>query len=942
MLTYSQNFEDVILARLFCEQKTGFYIDVGACHPEALSVTKHFYDLGWRGINIEPIPSLINLFNKSRPRDINLNVAIDVSDGKRLFYEAEDFDALSTFDPEQAEFLRSTGHQLSEYFVDTVSLNYVFEKFGCDSVDFLKIDVEGSEESVLRSLDLAKHRPRVLVIEAMQPAREFPGWGNHRQVSNWPWEDLVTSNGYIFAYFDGISRFYVRSEDKALLPRFELPPGCFDSIHRPEEYYLTQELQTKTQELQTKTQELLAKTQEVHVAYEQITTLRQEIAYYKNLGARDRFAFFLSYVKIRSKQILRDRFMQMLDIKDKPAKELPKITVVTPAFNCRDYIAETIESVLSQDYPCIEYIIVDGRSTDGTLDIIKSYAERQDFRHQITHVISEADEGMYDALSKGFRRATGEILCYLNADDLFECGGLRSVGQYFADNPKAFVIYHEDIVLIDGWKYPNRMQPSNICTFDLLSGHILFQDGIFWRKSAYEAVGGFRRDLRLAGDFDLWLRLSDRYKFIKRPGHVSCFRVSDNQLSKNLSAYNEEMGDSVKSFILAKNIISRRLLRLGTRLLPLVRRVVRPYQDRLFFPFNESDAPASHARVVKTNSQTPKSPIDGRPVERLLFSTPDTRFGERDINYIYYDSRNRIAVSDPPVAPEELDSLYKRYYSNPPSEMVEATGNSPYIGYNRMSPWEKIILHAPIEYIERLLPNSWIDNTLSELQQILEASKVDTTYPLRVLDAGCFEGHLLSQIRENTCWAGFGIEPNDEAVRLAKEKGHHVWHGHAENAAEIIPCDQQFDVIYMGQSIEHVNDPVHVLRRLRLLLAPGGALVMSTPNLDSRQIDWFGPTWAHWHLPYHRYIFSRTGLQALAHQAGLLPIRFMSFSHPYWTTMSVAQNWLGLGGSASHAVDFNRKFVVRAQRISLLNRLIWNRLGKGDYCFILLKDGSND
>jgi FkbM family methyltransferase len=115
MLTYAQNFEDVVLARAFEGRSTGFYIDIGASHPEHLSVTKHFYDRGWRGVNVEPIPRAYQRFVEARLRDVNLNVAVGRERGEREFFECTDFDALSTFDPRQAEFLRKQGHTVVSY-----------------------------------------------------------------------------------------------------------------------------------------------------------------------------------------------------------------------------------------------------------------------------------------------------------------------------------------------------------------------------------------------------------------------------------------------------------------------------------------------------------------------------------------------------------------------------------------------------------------------------------------------------------------------------------------------------------------------------------------------------------------------------------------------------------------------------------------------------------
>src|SRR6185437_11070841 len=110
----------------------------------------------------------------------------------------------------------------------------------------------------------------------------------------------------------------------------------------------------------------------------------------------------------------------------------------------------------------------------------------------------------------------------LNADDVLEPGGLLRVGEYFRDHRWAKVIYHEDTVTMDGWRFPNVAQPY-VDVYKLLAGHTLFQDGIFFRRSAYRMVGGINRDLKRAGDWDLWVRMARMFGLRRARGHVSSF-----------------------------------------------------------------------------------------------------------------------------------------------------------------------------------------------------------------------------------------------------------------------------------------------------------------------------------------------------------------------------------------------------------------------------------
>ena len=242
MLTYSQNFEDVMLARLFAKQVDGFYIDVGGWHPEIHSVTKFFYDLGWRGINVEPIRSHWEAFEEARPRDANLNAALSDRAGTARFYECTTDTALSTMDPAQAAELNRRNLPIREYDVPMLTLDRIIEEHSPATIDFLKIDVEGAEAMVLAGVDLSRHRPRVLVIEATKPATPVDDWDRIDDIANWAaWEPKVLSAGYQFAYYDGLSRFYVRDEDAALAQRLRLPPGVYDRIEYPETMLLRQD-----------------------------------------------------------------------------------------------------------------------------------------------------------------------------------------------------------------------------------------------------------------------------------------------------------------------------------------------------------------------------------------------------------------------------------------------------------------------------------------------------------------------------------------------------------------------------------------------------------------------------------------------------------------------------------------------------------------------------
>jgi FkbM family methyltransferase len=219
-ISYSQNAEDVLLWRALGHVKNGFYIDVGANDPEEHSVTKAFYEAGWRGVSIEPLPSFHQAFLEQRPRDVNLAVAAGSANGELTLYDTPQVRGWASPDQAVAELHRSEGHEVVEMKVPVRTLASVCEQYVQGEIHFLKIDVEGFEGEVIKGMDFARWRPWVLVIEATLP--------NSRETNHAAWESMVTGQRYRFAWFDGLNRYYVAEEHAELLEHFGIQPNVFD------------------------------------------------------------------------------------------------------------------------------------------------------------------------------------------------------------------------------------------------------------------------------------------------------------------------------------------------------------------------------------------------------------------------------------------------------------------------------------------------------------------------------------------------------------------------------------------------------------------------------------------------------------------------------------------------------------------------------------------
>jgi len=219
-ISYSQNNEDVLLWRALGRVEDGFYIDVGASDPVEHSVTRAFYDAGWRGINIEPLPAHIADFEAQRPRDVNLGVAAGSTDGRLTLYDVPGVRGWASPEASVAEQHRAEGHALAKLSVPVRTLASICAEHVHGPIHFLKIDVEGFEGEVLRGMDFARWRPWVLVIEATLP--------NSRETNHAAWEHLVTGQRYRYVWFDGLNRYYVAEEHPELMAHFGIQPNVFD------------------------------------------------------------------------------------------------------------------------------------------------------------------------------------------------------------------------------------------------------------------------------------------------------------------------------------------------------------------------------------------------------------------------------------------------------------------------------------------------------------------------------------------------------------------------------------------------------------------------------------------------------------------------------------------------------------------------------------------
>lgn len=604
------------------------------------------------------------------------------------------------------------------------------------------------------------------------------------------------------------------------------------------------------------------------------------------------------------------------------SRSLPSVSVVVVASNQLDRLDSTLESILAQNHAHFEVVIVNRGADAG--DLLRLV---EPFRDRIDQVLAEPETSDGAAISRGMSVARGDVLGVIGAGDEYMPGALLRVAQEFSRR-RVHAIEFANAICRNGWRMPDARTPR-LGVYELLRMERPPEQTVFFTSASYRALGRIDPTLDEVAWWDWLLRLSRRFGIRQADTHVRLIRHEPT--SQDVDRFRNAVTSARQQFEKSFGIAGR--IRCTT--LDLVHRAARRRSGRRF-DFSCDGAAAESLRAAPPLPEPgfspgqPVSPLSNQLPDRLLFSSPDTLGIEAGSHEVFYDAQSDLTLTYPPAG-----AGTKPAPQSQPAEMPVKAAASPFAGY-RSSAWRGWLSKVPSPYWWVRRPrydDTFATDALRTLRGLLDRK----SSAVRVLNVACYQGAVLDELRARTPWQLAGTETNAAAISMSRDKGYRVWETSAQDAALTLPVGETFDVILVSHLMEHLQNPLLVLRRLRQLLRPAGWLVFDSPNLDSRHIDIFGPTWGGWQTPHHRVLMGRRAVRQMAKLADFRVHTLLTRTHPYPTCRSVLLNQLGLCGVVPDGARFDDRVASQGVRLTGWSRLLWDWRGRGDFLLAVLQ-----
>jgi SAM-dependent methyltransferase len=585
---------------------------------------------------------------------------------------------------------------------------------------------------------------------------------------------------------------------------------------------------------------------------------------------------------------------------------------------------------------------MDGGSTDDTVSRLAPYKD------QFSFFASEPDDGQADAIAKGFARSSGEIMAYLNSDDLLAPGALHFVANYFERHPTVDCIYSHRCTIDEKdrvlwyWILPPH-HDSLMKRWDFIP-----QETCFWRRRLFEKAGNIDTSYHFAIDYDLFVRFMNLGRVRRINRFFGAFRQhSESKTTQLLGVMGRlEMLKVRQKFGIRRlphdgffgrlfsewvSQAGRRFAYSGHSLPGAFPGAGYDYNDFWGGVLRRSDLQCEQNEQNRTSKSNkplydPICPITLRFPDRLLFSITRADGALTSDVYIQYTSRTAIIL---PSLAEHWRKPKNKSLGDQVTGAQSADENPPDHRLEAVRETSAMVkgIGRPALKVDRI----GIAGENQTADQILGLTRglVSENRGIAFLDVGCHTGELLDALKARTKWKLSGIEASHSAAKEAISKGHQVFEATLEEASGLSEITKCFDLIYLGQGIERFDAPRVNLRSVALLLNLGGFLILSTPNLDSERLKLSGPVWAHW-KPGNRFIYSPKSLKRILALTGFRLIKLWTCSYPDSTAHS--SGLVHNSGATSPAFGEHPDLQSEPQTevIEGSSHLRLNRLGKGD------------